>query len=50
LRFERTAELGLAAGSLEEHDELARDRECNPGAEVLFDECQGKVDPGSDTG
>jgi hypothetical protein len=40
----RGAESGLIALSLEEDDEPARDRECNSGAEIIFDERDDEID------
>ena len=44
------AELGLAAGALQEHDELARDPQRDVGAEVVRHERQREVDPRGDAG
>jgi hypothetical protein len=42
--------LRLAAGALEEHDELPCDCERDVGAEVIFDERECEVDAGGDSG
>lgn len=38
LKFEGGIELSLAAGSLEEHDEMACDRQCHVAVGILLDE------------